>query len=101
MHLIVIGEVTNPIFSKKTYFPSWLRNIICVTILYRNHALQVEWVQHANKSGVFFHEENIFSLWTLKVSSILIGWIPGTLKVSSILIGWLPGTLKVNSILVG
>ncbi|XP_023344759.1 uncharacterized protein LOC111713991 [Eurytemora carolleeae] len=27
----------------------------------------VEWVQHRNKTGVFFHEENIFSLWTLKV----------------------------------
>jgi len=27
----------------------------------------VEWVQHENKSGVFFHEENIFSLWTLKI----------------------------------
>jgi len=28
---------------------------------------QVEWEQHPNKTGVFFHEENIFSLWTLKV----------------------------------
>ena len=27
----------------------------------------VEWVQHHNKTGVFFHEENIFSLWTMKV----------------------------------
>jgi len=31
---------------------------------------KVEWVQHANKSGVFFHEENIFSLWTLKVMEL-------------------------------
>ena len=30
---------------------------------------KVEWVQHANKTGVFFHEENIFSLWTLKVEN--------------------------------
>jgi hypothetical protein len=28
----------------------------------------VEWIQHRNKTGVFFHEENIFSLWTMKVS---------------------------------
>jgi len=28
---------------------------------------KVEWVQHENKTGVFFHEENIFSLWTMKV----------------------------------
>merc|ERR1712126_160738 len=27
----------------------------------------VEWVQHPKKTGVFFHEENIFSLWTMKV----------------------------------
>ena len=27
----------------------------------------VEWVQHPKKSGVFFHEENVFSLWTMKV----------------------------------
>jgi len=27
----------------------------------------VEWVQHPEKSGVFFHEENIFSLWTMKI----------------------------------
>jgi len=27
----------------------------------------VQWVQHANKTGVFFHEENIFSLWTMKI----------------------------------
>merc|ERR1719308_319537 len=27
----------------------------------------VEWTQHPKKSGVFFHEENIFSLWTMKV----------------------------------
>ena len=26
-----------------------------------------EWVQHPKKTGVFFHEENIFSLWTMKV----------------------------------
>jgi hypothetical protein len=28
----------------------------------------VEWIQHRNKTGVFFHEENIFSLWTMKVT---------------------------------
>jgi len=27
----------------------------------------VEWVQHPQKPGVFFHEENVFSLWTMKV----------------------------------
>jgi len=27
----------------------------------------VEWVQHPEKTGVFFHEENIFSLWTMKI----------------------------------
>jgi len=27
----------------------------------------VEWVQHQRKSGVFFHEENIYSLWTMKI----------------------------------
>lgn len=27
----------------------------------------VEWVQHPKKTGVFFHEENVFSLWTMKV----------------------------------
>jgi len=27
----------------------------------------VEWVQHEKKTGVFFHEENVFSLWTMKV----------------------------------
>eukprot|EP00095_Tigriopus_kingsejongensis_P010968 maker-scaffold270_size230592-snap-gene-0.10 protein:Tk10968 transcript:maker-scaffold270_size230592-snap-gene-0.10-mRNA-1 annotation:"hypothetical protein CAPTEDRAFT_218451" len=27
----------------------------------------IEWVQHKDKPGVFFHEENIFSLWTMKV----------------------------------
>lgn len=27
----------------------------------------VEWVQHPQKAGVFFHEENVFSLWTMKV----------------------------------
>jgi len=30
----------------------------------------VEWVQHPEKSGVFFHEENIFSLWTMKIMDI-------------------------------
>ena len=30
----------------------------------------VEWVQHPKKSGVFFHEENIFSLWTMKVMEV-------------------------------
>lgn len=30
----------------------------------------VEWVQHHNKTGVFFHEENIFSLWTMKVMEL-------------------------------
>jgi len=30
----------------------------------------LEWVQHKNKSGVFFHEENIFSLWTMKVMEL-------------------------------
>ena len=27
----------------------------------------VEWVQHPEKTGVFFHEENVFSLWTMKI----------------------------------
>jgi hypothetical protein len=27
----------------------------------------VEWTQHKNKTSVFFHEENIFSLWTMKI----------------------------------
>ena len=30
----------------------------------------VEWQQHQNKSGVFFHEEGVFSLWTMKVMDI-------------------------------
>ena len=29
----------------------------------------VEWKQHEKKSGVFFHEEGVFSLWTMKVVS--------------------------------
>lgn len=31
----------------------------------------VEWVQHKKKSGVFFHEENIFALWTIKVMEVV------------------------------
>jgi len=30
----------------------------------------VEWKQHEKKSGVFFHEEGVFSLWTMKVMDI-------------------------------
>ena len=41
----------------------------------------VEWKQHEKKSGVFFHEEGVFSLWTMKVLwqadlVILIGNLP-------------------------
>ena len=28
---------------------------------------KVEWIKHRSKPGVFFHEENIFSLWTMKI----------------------------------
>ena len=39
------------------------------------------WKQHEKKSGVFFHEEGVFSLWTMKVLwqadlVILIGNLP-------------------------
>jgi len=30
----------------------------------------VEWQQHEKKSGVFFHEEGVFSLWTMKVMDV-------------------------------
>ena len=32
----------------------------------------VEWKQHEKKSGVFFHEEGVFSLWTMKVIFCLL-----------------------------
>lgn len=35
------------------------------------HRDVVEWVQHPRKEGVFFHEENIFSLWTMKVMEVV------------------------------
>lgn len=28
---------------------------------------KVEWIKHPSKQGVFFHEENMFSLWTMKI----------------------------------
>ncbi|TRY80908.1 hypothetical protein TCAL_16791 [Tigriopus californicus] len=31
----------------------------------------VQWTQHHNKSGVFFHEENVFSLWTMKIMEVV------------------------------
>lgn len=31
----------------------------------------VEWALNPKKSGVFFHEENIFALWTLKVMEVV------------------------------
>jgi len=31
----------------------------------------VEWKQHRKKSGVFFHEENIFALWTMKIMEVI------------------------------
>ena len=34
----------------------------------------VEWVQHPEKTGVFFHEENIFSLWTMKIMDFDATW---------------------------
>ena len=35
----------------------------------------VEWVQHPEKTGVFFHEENIFSLWTMKIMDFSAQWV--------------------------
>ena len=30
----------------------------------------VEWEQHENKTGMFLHEEGVFSLWTMKIMEL-------------------------------
>jgi len=60
--------------ARMTFKPSLSENKLNISQLsYEWPALfldTMEWVQHHNKTGVFFHEENIFSLWTMKVMDV-------------------------------